>query len=172
MDGQAEQFVPFQVAKNPLESYGRKLTSLAKEGKLDPVIGREEELRRVIPVVRAVHRRFPRAVISVDTYKAEVARLAILHGAKIINDITALRGDPQMASVIAKTDAQIILMYAKDPTARTSRAKKRYANVIKTISDFFEERIAFAQAAGIKRSRIILDPGMGAFVSMIPKYTF
>lgn len=155
----------------------------------------EEELRRVIPVIKALRKiviarplgrsnldRFaslamttPRTnciTISLDTCKAEVARQGIFAGADMINDITALRGDTEMARVIAEAGVPIILMYSKDPTPRTTRIKKRYRDVIKTVSNFFEERIEFAIKQGIKRSQIILDPGMGAFVSGDPKYSF
>ncbi len=135
----------------------------------------QEEMRRVILVTERLRRlrlRSPKPLISIDTYKAEVAWNAIAAGASIVNDITALRGDPEMVGVIAKSGVFVVLMYAKDPTARTTRLKKRYRDVIKTISDFLEERIDFALRAGIKHSQIIIDPGMGAFVSMEPKYSY
>ncbi|MBI2639167.1 dihydropteroate synthase [Candidatus Peregrinibacteria bacterium] len=133
----------------------------------------EEELRRVLLVIHRVHRRARgKALISIDTYKAEVAMQCILNGADMINDVTALRGDPEMAHIVAETGVPIILMYSKDPTARTTRIKKRYRDVIKTVSDFFEERIDFALRAGIRRGQIIIDPGMGAFISMEPKYSY
>lgn len=132
----------------------------------------QEELRRVIPVIKKIIHLRPRAVISVDTYKAPVARQAIAAGARIINDITALRGDPEMTEVIAQTGTLVVLMYSKDPTPRTTRIKKRYRDVMQTIKDFLKERIGFAFRSGIKKNRIILDPGMGAFVSAIPKYSY
>lgn len=132
----------------------------------------EEELRRVIPVVKAVRKKFPELQISVDTYKAEVARRAIAAGATMINDVTALRGDAQMARVIAESGVPVVLMYSKDPTARTTRAKKRYKDVVKTIKDFLRARIAYAKFQGIRDSQIIIDPGMGVFVSGYPKYSF
>lgn len=138
-------------------------------------ISLQEELRRVIPVIlslRATTQVGAKQSISVDTYKAEVARQAIQAGATMVNDIMALRGDPEMAGVIAKSGVSVVLMYAKDLTARTTRIKKRYRDVMQTVKDFLENRIAFAQRAGIKKSQIILDPGMGAFVSMEPKYSY
>lgn len=133
----------------------------------------EEELSRVIPVIRALHKKIPRrAIISVDTYKAEVARQAIKVGARMVNDVTALRGDQEMAGVIAQTGVPVVLMYSKDKTARTTRTKKHYKDVVKTIMEFLQQRIDYARRAGIKKSQIIIDPGMGAFVSGEPKYSF
>ena len=134
----------------------------------------EEELRRVIPVIKklAPVAKKRKILISVDTYKAEVARQAILAGARIVNDVTALRGDPKMAEVIADSGVKIVLMYSKDSSARTTRKKKRYKDVVKTVMRFLEERIDFALKSGIKRSQIIIDPGMGMFLSAIPKYSF
>lgn len=134
----------------------------------------KEELRRVIPVIKKIAPivKKRKAFISIDTYKAEVANQAIAFGAKIVNDVTALRGDPEMAKVIANSGAKIILMYSKDSTARTTRTKKHYKNVVKTVMKFLKQRIDFALKNGIKRSQIIIDPGMGMFVSAIPKYSW
>lgn len=137
-------------------------------------VGLEEELRRVIPVIKRIVPITKKAgvKISIDTYKSQVAKQAIEAGANIINDVTALRGDPEMASVAAETGVPIILMYSKDPTARTTRIKKNYKDVVKTVMDFLKERAEFAIKSGIKKSRIVLDPGMGAFVSSEPKYSY
>lgn len=135
-------------------------------------VSEEEELRRVIPVISLLRKSQPALFISIDTYKAEVARLAIAAGASMVNDVTALRGDPQMAHVIAQTGVPVVLMYSKDKTARTTRLKKCYRDVVKTVRGFLEERVTCALRAGIKREQIILDPGMGAFVSGEPRYSF
>lgn len=146
----------------------------------------EEELKRVIPVVKALKAKLSAGLpghsgvlavdrsvqISVDTYKAEVARQALEAGADMINDVTALRGDPELVKVLADyPHVPVVLMYAKDPTARTTIEATHYDDVMKTIVHFLEERIEFAVRAGIARERIIVDPGMGAFVSMEPKYS-
>lgn len=128
----------------------------------------EEELCRVIPVIKSIKGR----LISIDTYKAEIARQAIFAGARMVNDVTALRGDPALAAVIAETGVPVALMYSKDTSARTTRVKKRYRDVVKTILEFLKERIDFALSQGIKREQIIIDPGMGAFISTDPKYSF
>lgn len=137
----------------------------------------EEELKRVIPIIKKVRDlklkiKNLKLKISIDTYKAEVARQALEAGADMVNDVTALRGDPNMAHVVAEYKCPVVLMYSKDNSPRTTRKKTRYCDVMQTIFDFFEERIAFALGAGIQRNKIILDPGMGAFVSAIPKYSF
>lgn len=134
----------------------------------------EEELRRAIPVIKRIAPIAAKAgvIISIDTYKSEVAQRAISAGAGMINDVTALRGDPNMAEIAAKAGVLVVLMYSKDPTARTTKTKKRYKNVVKTIMDFLKKRANFALAHGVKRDKIILDPGMGAFVSSEPKYSY
>ncbi len=131
-----------------------------------------EELRRVISVfhsITALCGNYP--WISVDTYRAEVAKQAIEHGAKIVNDITALRGDKNMAKVIAKSDVSLVLMYSKDSTARTTQKEIHYDDVVKTIFNFFQERLHYAFSQGIRKEQIILDPGMGAFVSSDSRYS-
>jgi dihydropteroate synthase len=77
-----------------------------------------------------------------------------------------------MAELIAKTGVMVVLMYSKDKTARTTRDPKKYKDVVATVKTFLKTRIAFALNAGIKKSQIIIDPGMGAFVSGEPKYSF
>lgn len=141
-------------------------------------VSEEEELRRVIPVIMSLRGVRPSKIlrhdikISIDTYKARVAKEAIKAGANMINDVTVLRGDPNMASVAAKLGVPIVLMYSKDLSARTTRMNKRYKDVVKTVKEFLSERIAFAQKAGIKKKNIIIDPGMGAFLSADPKYSY
>lgn len=137
----------------------------------------QEELARVMPVIRAIENRPSvsenfSAFISVDTYKAEVAEAVLQEGVGMINDVTALRGDSRLAKVIAAAGAYLVLMYAKDPTARTTRTALQYTNVIKTIIEFLEKRIAIAVRSGIQREKIIIDPGMGAFISSDPRYSY
>ncbi len=136
----------------------------------------EEELCRIIPVIRAFRKshdpKLRKIWISVDTYKAEVARQAFNAGANMINDVTALRGDPEMPHILVKTEMPLILIYSKDSTARTTKKKTKYKNVMRSVSNFLRERTRFALKCGIKRENIIIDPGMGAFVSAVPKYSF
>jgi dihydropteroate synthase len=118
----------------------------------------EEELRRVEPVVAGLA---PLGVdISVDTSKAVVAEAAIGAGATIVNDVTALRGDPAMAGLVAERGVGVVLMHmAGDP--RTMQVKPEYDDVVAEVRDFLAERLAAALAAGIDEKRIWLDPGIG-----------
>ena len=123
----------------------------------DPV-GLEEELRRVLPVLEALHPL--NAALSIDTYRAETARQALAQGARMVNDISALRMDPDMAAVVAEADCNCILMHMRgDP--KTMQQAPEYDDVIDTICAFFEERLNYAIAQGIKEERIWLDPGFG-----------
>jgi dihydropteroate synthase len=131
----------------------------------------KEELNRVLPVIRAI-RAISKVPLSVDTYKARVAEAALHAGADMINDVTALRGDADMARVIAKYRCPVVLMYAKDATARTAIKRKRYKDVIKTIKQFLRARIDYAQKQGVTKDQIITDPGMGHFVSATPRYSY
>jgi dihydropteroate synthase len=134
----------------------------------------EEELDRVIPALKAVMTvaKTTNTLISIDTWKSEVAELCLQMGADMINDITGLRGDQKMAETVAKHNAKVVIMYSKDQTARTTKEALDYDDVMETIKDFFDERIQFTKEAGIPYDNIILDPGMGAFVSSNPKYSF
>lgn len=122
-------------------------------------IDESEELRRLIPVLEAVHAAVP-LPISIDTTKAAVARRAIQAGAAIVNDISAFRGDPLMAALVAETGAAIVLMHMQG-TPQTMQKAPRYQNVIEEVSSFLCERAQAAIKHGIRRSQIILDPGFG-----------
>lgn len=129
-----------------------------------------EELKRVIPVFEKL-RCETTAWLSVDTYKSYVAAHALNVGADMVNDVTALRGDEKMASALAKYDVPVVIMYAKDATARTTREAKQYEDVVQTVCDFLAARIDYAVRSGIRRDQLMVDPGMGAFVSYDPKYS-
>jgi dihydropteroate synthase len=124
-----------------------------------PPVPVDEELRRVIPVIEKVAARC-RLPISIDTSKAEVARRAIGAGAAMVNDVTALRGDPAMAGVVAQAGVPVVLMHMRG-TPATMQRRPRYRAVMEELLRFFRERIAAAVAAGIDRRRIMLDPGLG-----------
>ncbi len=132
----------------------------------------EEELRRVVPVIEAISDQRSAIRMSIDTYKAEVARQALKSGANMVNDVMAGRGDPEMFRVIAQAGCSYVMMRSKDNSPRTTKADTQYADVMKTIHAFFEERLEEALKAGIKKEQIILDPGLGHFVSSDPKYSF
>jgi dihydropteroate synthase len=116
-----------------------------------------EELRRVVPVLEAVARELP---VSIDTAKAEVARAAMQLGAELVNDVTALRGDPALAEVVAESGAYLCLMHMRGEP-RTMQADPRYDDVVSEVASFLDERLRFAVAAGIPEERIALDPGIG-----------
>ena len=118
-----------------------------------------EELRRVLPVVARLAKTV-RVPISVDTAQAEVARQALDRGAALINDVTALRGDPAMAGVIARSKAAVILMHMHG-TPQTMQRAPRYQNVVRDVADFLRAAARRAEAAGIERARILIDPGLG-----------
>jgi dihydropteroate synthase len=125
-----------------------------------PAVPEDEELRRVMPVIEGLIASGCRARISIDTSKAAVAERALRAGATLVNDVTALRGDPRMAGVIAGAGADCCLMHMLgDP--RTMQDDPRYDDVVGDIKAFLAERMAFAIDAGIAPERILLDPGIG-----------
>lgn len=117
----------------------------------------EEELRRVIPVIEGLAGVVP---LSIDTAKAEVARRAIAAGAEIVNDVTALRGDPEMAGVCAEAGTRIVLMHMLG-TPSTMQDDPRYNDVVAEVAEFLAVQTGLAEAAGIARDRIWIDPGIG-----------
>jgi dihydropteroate synthase len=119
----------------------------------------EEELRRVIPVIEALSREI-QVPISIDTQKAGVAARAIEAGASIVNDISALRADPQMASVVAQSGVAVVLMHMKG-TPKDMQLNPVYDDLMGEIVGFLRERIEFAQRNGIPQDKIIIDPGIG-----------
>jgi dihydropteroate synthase len=121
----------------------------------------EAERDRVEPVVRALAGPGgPGAQVSIDTSKASVAAAALEAGAAIVNDVTALRGDPDLAGLCAERGCGVVLMHMLgDP--RTMQADPRYDDVVDDIKAFFSERIEFAVAAGVSEERIWVDPGIG-----------
>lgn len=113
----------------------------------------EEELARVLPVIESIHRAAPQLILSIDTYKAEVARQAIRAGAHIINDIWGCKADPDMAAVAAEADSPIILMH--------NRHDRNYQNLAADMAADLNGSINLALEAGVKPHNIILDPGIG-----------
>ncbi|MCS7234567.1 MAG: dihydropteroate synthase [Armatimonadota bacterium] len=119
----------------------------------------EEELRRVVPAVRAL-REVVDVPISVDTTKAEVARQALRAGADLVNDISALRWDPEMVRVVAESGCGVVLMHMKG-TPKDMQDDPRYRDVVAEVRDFLAERVRWAEAHGIPRDRVVVDPGFG-----------
>ena len=118
-----------------------------------------EELRRVIPVVAEVASEVD-VPISIDTYKAQVAREAIAAGAEVVNDITALRGDPEMLAVVAESGAGVCLMHMQG-TPQTMQDAPFYEDVLREVRDFLSSVRDRTVAAGVSADRIALDPGIG-----------
>ncbi len=118
------------------------------------------ELARVLPAIDAVRARWPDVPISIDTQKAEVARQALAHGVGVINDVSALRHDPEMARVAAQAGCPVVLMHMQG-TPRTMQIRPAYGNIIDEMKRFFTERLAFAVRQNIREDRILLDPGIG-----------
>jgi dihydropteroate synthase len=117
----------------------------------------DDELRRVVPVLEALQGDVP---VSIDTAKSEVARRALALGAELVNDVTALRGDAELAGVVAESDAYLCLMHMLGEP-RTMQDDPRYDDVVSEVAAFLEERLQFAVAAGVAEERICLDPGFG-----------
>jgi dihydropteroate synthase len=120
-------------------------------------VSADQELGRVVPVLDRLGGELP---LSIDTSKATVARAALERGAILVNDITALRGDPELAGVVADADAYLCLMHMQGEP-RTMQQEPRYDDVAVEVAAFLEERLAFAVSEGIAEERICLDPGIG-----------
>jgi dihydropteroate synthase len=116
----------------------------------------DEELRRVLPVLE----RLNDVPVSIDTSKAEVARRALALGAELVNDVTALRGDPETAAVVADAGAYVCLMHMQG-APRTMQASPTYDDVVSDVAAFLEERLRYAVEAGIAEERVLIDPGIG-----------
>jgi dihydropteroate synthase len=119
----------------------------------------EEELARVLPVLRRLAQRCS-VPLSIDTTKAEVARQALDAGAHIINDITALQGDPAMADVVRRTRAGVVLMHMQG-TPATMQLEPHYEDVLTEVRDFLQARLQASVEVGIASSQVVLDPGIG-----------
>ena len=125
----------------------------------DPV-SQEEEIRRVVPVLKRILSVRPEAVISVDTYRSGTAKAALEAGASLVNDVTALRGDPRMVSVIEEAACPVILMHMQGEP-KTMQKEPNYQDVVREVRDFLAERAEYAVAAGVRLENIIVDPGIG-----------
>jgi len=118
------------------------------------------ELARVIPVIQGLREADQDLVISVDTSKAEVARRACLAGADVINDVTGLTGDPEMAAVVAETKAGIVIMHMRGIPS-TMQQSPDYEDVFADVRQFFARQLEVARRAGIEEAQIVFDPGIG-----------
>jgi dihydropteroate synthase len=134
-----------------LVDLGAESTRPGSEG-----VSLDEELRRLLPVLE----RLEGVPFSIDTAKAEVARRALALGAELVNDVTALRGDPELAGAVADSGAYLCLMHMQGEP-RSMQEAPRYDDVVAEVASFLEGRLSFAVAAGIDEERICLDPGIG-----------
>jgi len=132
----------------------------------------EEERERTMSIIQAILKAYPDTHVSIDSSKSALAAEALDVGAMMVNDVTAGRADPEMFSVMAQRGVPLVLMYAKDGSPRTTINEVRYDDVITVVKEFLKERKESAMAAGVNPSHIILDPGMGHFVSSDPQYSF
>lgn len=122
-------------------------------------VGLEQELERVVPVIEELGKVF-KIPVSIDTYKAKVAESAVKAGAAIINDISALRFDPEMVTVVKDSGVPVIIMHMKG-TPGDMQDNPVYENLMGEIKAFFKETISKAETNGISRDMLILDPGIG-----------
>jgi dihydropteroate synthase len=123
-------------------------------------VSSEEELRRVLPVVQGILESRPETVISIDTYRASTAEAALDAGARVVNDITALRGDTGMASLVAERGCPVVLMHMLGEPKFMQR-DPRYEDVVREVRDFLVGRVEYALSAGVRKENVILDPGIG-----------
>ena len=159
--GQATQFV--QDGAHILDVGGESTRPGAQ------IVSAEEELTRIMPLVTAIKSKLPGTLISVDTYKAEVAEKVLQAGAHMINDVWGLRADPQMASVIARHNAHVVIMHNREARDNVEiqqnlgghYTKTTYVDLIVEVSNELLEGVKIAESAGIPHDHIILDPGIG-----------
>ena len=123
----------------------------------DPV-SPEEELRRVVPVVRGILAVRPEAAVSIDTYRASTAEAALDAGARVVNDVTAL-SDPKMAGLVAERDCPVVLMHMRGEP-KSMQQDPVYEDVVREVRDFLAYRVERAVQAGVGEGNIILDPGI------------
>ncbi len=123
-------------------------------------VAAEEEQARVLPVIEALRKAHPDAVLSIDTYRASTARLAIEAGADIINDISAMEADAEMIDVVCETKAPIILMHMRG-TPKDMQTQCEYKNVVEEVAVYLAERAELLRERGVGVDKIILDPGIG-----------
>lgn len=121
-------------------------------------VSEKEELERILPVIQSILKQFPEAILSVDTFRSEVARVCIENGAAMINDISAGSLDENMFEVIAKYKVPYIMMHMRG-TAQTMQSLTNYDNIVKEMIFYFSEKVAKATSLGI--TDLILDPGFG-----------
>lgn len=130
----------------------------------------DEELARIEPVVRALAGD---AVLSIDTYHAATAERCITLGAMVVNDVSALRADPEMARVVRDLRPVLVMMHAKDgPLPHATDRPARYDDVVRDVADWLSARVDVALKAGIEADQLVVDPGWGKFLSLDPAHSW
>lgn len=171
-DGFLEASAAISHGKSLLKA-GAHMLDLGAEasGPGSKAVSEVEEWKRLEPVVEALASK---ALISIDTYKATTAKKALRRGAFMINDISALRADPAMADIVAEHHCFVVLMYSKElpSSPHVSPTQKDYSDIIESLTAFFYERIDYAISKDIAPEKILLDPGMGCFLSPKPDYSW
>lgn len=122
-------------------------------------VSQEEEARRVLPAIEAIRKTYPNAIISIDTYRSEVAEAAIMRGADIINDISAMEADKNMIRTVIRMDVPIILMHMKG-TPKNMQSNCEYNDVVTEVATYLNNRASLLVEKGIGKDKIILDPGI------------
>ena len=133
-------------------------------------VSAEQEWQRLSPVLEQID--YNKVFVSVDTWKSEVAEKALQCGVQMINDVTALRGDSQLIEVLLKYEPYVCLMYSADKTAYATRTEHHYDDVMGTVIEFLERQVHLLIEAGFPQDKIIVDPGLGFFLSSDPRVSW
>lgn len=124
-------------------------------------ISAEEEIKRIIPVIKTIKKQFPTVTLSVDTWKHEVAEEAVKNGCTIINSLGGFSQDRNLVNIVVKSDCKIVIYHIKGTPGTMQKGHIMYTDVVKEIAEFFNEQITFGKSRGIRKEQFILDPGIG-----------
>ncbi len=161
-DGVAHALHLMEQGADVLDLGGESTRPGSQAGGDVPAVSADEEQARLLPVLEGILKARPGAVVSVDTYKAATARAAIAAGAEIVNDVSGLAWDPDMAAVCAETKAGVVLMHTRGrPEEWRTQQQLAPAAVLAMVRDGLASSLALAQHAGIKPQALVLDPGYG-----------
>jgi len=160
IDVGGESTRPGAKALVPAEAVAKTTAPVVPQHPEKQPVSEKEELERVIPVIAALKKKRPEVVISVDTYKANVAWAAVGAGAEIVNDVSGFRWDPQMAKTLAELKCGAVLMHMRGRPEEW-RSLPPVSDIVMLVKRELREWADVAQIAGVKRERIVLDPGFG-----------
>lgn len=157
---------------NEMWQEGADIIDIGAESTFGPEaqVNAEEEWGRLMPTLSRID--YNKIFVSVDTWKAEVAGKALSLGVQMINDVTALRGDPKMIDVLLKYKPYVCLMFSAYESPYAGRENKQYDDVIRTIKEFLHEKAKELLDSGFPREKIIIDPGLGFFLSSDPNVSW